>query len=107
MPKAPAHQVDSPPTRQDLQAAMLCIVAEIQARPPAEVEADLAAGGGDLELTSPEAIAVIAALESRYGHQLARVEDLEPEQLTSLESLANLVHRSWPVAAPSRGGGQP
>jgi acyl carrier protein len=84
---------------------MLGVVAEIQARPLAEVEADLATGGGDLELTSPEAVAVIAALESRYGRQLAKVEDLEPEQLTSLESLADLVHRSWPVAAPSPGGG--
>jgi len=81
---------------------MLLALAEIQARPVAELVADAAANGGDVEIASPEAVAVIAALEDFYGYPLAHVEDLEPEQLTSLSSLSELVTRRWPQ--PASGG---
>lgn len=78
---------------------MLRALAEVQARPLAELKAEAAANGGDIEMASPEAVAVIAALEDLYGHPLAHVEDLEPEQLTSLGSLSELVNRRWPQSA--------
>jgi hypothetical protein len=81
---------------------MLHALAEVQARPVAELETEAATNGGDIEIASPEAVAVIAALEDLYGHPLAHVEDLEPEQLTSLSSLSELVTRRWPQPAPSK-----
>jgi hypothetical protein len=84
------------PARAELADAMLRALAEVQARPIAELEAEAAANGGDIEIASPEAVAVIAALEDLYGHPLAHVEDLEPEQLTSLISLSELMTRRWP-----------
>jgi acyl carrier protein len=61
--------------------------------PVAELEAER--GGGDLSMDSPEAVAVIATLQGRFGRRLAQVEDLEPEQLTSVASLADLLQRRW------------
>jgi hypothetical protein len=89
----------APPAPAELANAMLRALAEVQARPPAELEAEAAANGGDIEMASPVAVAVIAALEDLYGHPLAHVEDLEPEQLTSLRSLSELVTRRWSQSA--------
>ena len=89
----------APPAHPDLADAMLRALAEVQARPVAELQAEAGANGGDIEIASPEAVAIIAALEDLYGHPLAHVEDLEPEQLTSLGSLSELVARRWPQPA--------
>lgn len=100
MPATSTHTA-APPARAELADAMLRALAEVQARPVAELEA---ANGGDIEIASPEAVAVIAALEDLYGHPLAHVEDLEPEQLTSLSSLSALVTRRWPQPASGNRG---
>jgi hypothetical protein len=66
----------------------------------AELLEEMDAAGGDLEIDSREAEAVIAMLETRYGRMLAEVEDLEPECLLSLESLTELIHRRWSEGNP-------
>lgn len=99
----PASSTDpaAQPAHGELADAILRALAEIQARPVAELAAEAAANGGDIEIASPEAVAIIASLEDLYGHPLAHVEDLEPEQLTSLASLSDLMTRRWPHPAPA------
>ena len=89
----------APPSHAELADTIVRVLAEVQARPVAELQTEAAANGGDIEIASPEAVAVIAALEHLYGHPLAHVEDLEPEQLTSLASLSELITRRWPQPA--------
>ena len=91
--------VEIEPTVAELATALLTVLAEIRCVPLAELEAERAAGGDDLEIASPEAVAVVATLQGRYGRRLARVEDLEPEQLTSVANLTALIHRRWPATA--------
>jgi acyl carrier protein len=50
-------------------------------------------------MDSLEAVAVIAKLETRYGRKLAKVEDLEPEEIASVVAIANIVHLRWPQDA--------
>jgi len=88
----------APPTVPELATAILTVLAEIRHVTLAELEAERA--GADLEMASPEAVAVIATLQGRFGRRLAQVQDLEPEQLTSVASLADLLHRRWPTARP-------
>lgn len=96
MHSAPSTQ--TPPTVPELETELLRALAEIRQVAVAALEAERA--GGDLELASPEAVAAISAVEHGFGRSLAKVEDLEPEQLTSLTSLADLLHRRWPAGAP-------
>ena len=105
MTTLPTQPVETNPNIPDLGTAVLTALAEVRCVAVAELEAERAAGNGDLELASPEAVAVLAMLEARLGQPLARVEDLEPEQLTSVASLAGLLHGRWPVAVPTTIGG--
>ena len=66
----------------------------------AELRDELAAAGGDLEIDSREAEAVIAILENRYGRTLAAAEELEPERLASVGSLGELIQEYWDVGRP-------
>jgi hypothetical protein len=84
------------PSSGDLAAAVLDALAMVRATSVSELQEEMAAAGGDLEIDSREAEAVIAMLESSYGRTLARVEDLEPERLASIDSLAELLYRRWP-----------
>ena len=88
------------PTTPELAMAIVSELAGIRQMAVAELEAEHV--GGDLEMASPEAVAVIAALERQFGLHLARLEDLEPEQLTSVASLAGLLHRRFHSAEPMR-----
>lgn len=85
------------PDSEQLAAAILEALGAVRAAPLAELREELAAAGGDLEIDSREAEAVIAMLETRYGRTLAKVEDLEPECLLSVGSLAELIRRRWPA----------
>jgi hypothetical protein len=89
-----------PATLEDLATAILETLAAVRAMSVGELREEMAAAGGDLEIDSREAEAVIAMLEKRYGRTLAKVEDLEPECLPSVESLAELIHRRWPTGRP-------
>ncbi len=84
----------------DLAADILAALAEVRCVSESDLEAERVAGGGRLEMDSPEAVAIIAKLEAKYDRPLARVEDLEPEQLTSAEDLTALLRSRW--SEPSR-----
>jgi hypothetical protein len=104
MTSAPTNPTIAPPTLPEVAAALMAALAEIRAMTVDELEVERA--GGDLELASSEAVAAIAAVEHRFGRLLAKVEDLEPEQLTSLDDLADLLHRRWPAGTPVTAGGE-
>lgn len=99
----PATPIQAPPSRTEVERALIEALAEIRLVRVAELEAERARG--DFEMESPEAIAAIAAVERRFCRRLAQVDDLEPEQLTSLGSLADLLHRRWPTGTPLPSGG--
>jgi antitoxin component HigA of HigAB toxin-antitoxin module len=86
----------------EVAAALIVALAEIRQVTVADLEAERA--GGDLEMASPEAVAAISAVEHQFGRRLAKVEDLEPEQLSSLANLADLLHRRWPAGTPLPSG---
>jgi hypothetical protein len=92
---AASKQLEKPSSRE-LAGAVLEALAKVRAASVGELREEVAAAGGDLEIDSREAEAVIAMLEKRYGRTLAKVEDLEPECLPSIDSLAGLLHRRWP-----------
>jgi len=89
-------QLDKP-GRDELAEAILKALAKVRAMSVQELLEDRQPDG-DLEIDSREAEAVIAMLEKQFGRTLAKVEDLEPECLPSVESLAELLHRRWPGA---------
>jgi acyl carrier protein len=92
------------PDSEQLGVAILEALAQVRAAPVAELRDEMVASGGDLEIDSREAEAVIAILEHRYGRDLAKVEDLEPERLPSVGSLSELIHRRWPADQPVAAG---
>jgi acyl carrier protein len=95
--------VQREPQQEDLRAAVLEALAQVRAASVGELQEEMTASGGDLEIDSREAEAVIAILEHRYGQELAKVEDLEPECLPSIGSLTELIHRRWPAGQPVAG----
>jgi len=100
----PAAPPTSAPTERELVRAVLDALAEVRGCSVGELEEEMRHGGGELEMESPEAVAVISKVEGRYGgRRLARVEDLEPEELTSVGVLAGLLHRRWPADAQDGG----
>jgi len=97
MSRAPAQ---AGPDSEELAAAILHALAAVRAQTVGELREELTAAGGDLEIDSREGEAVIAMLEQHYGRTLAKVEDLEPECLLSVDSLAELIRRRWPAGQP-------
>jgi hypothetical protein len=95
---APAIETEEMP---DLDSDILAALAAVRCVSESGLRAEQATGAGNLEMDSPEAVAVIAKLEAQYGRQLARVEDLEPEQLTSAEGLGVLLRSRWTEAGHS------
>ncbi len=105
MSSVPAYMAETAPTVEQLAAAVLASLAEVRCVAVTELEAEAEAAGGDLEMDSLEAVAVIAKLETEYGCKLAKVEDLEPEEIASVGAIADIVHRRWPAdASHTRGG---
>jgi hypothetical protein len=95
---------NSIPTRVELIRSVLEALAEVRGCSSDELEVEMATAGGELEMESPEAVAVLSKVERHYGgHRLARVEDLEPEELTSVGVLAGLIHNRWHVVDIDRG----
>ena len=109
MATSPSAPVRTEPSEAEIADAIVVTLAEVRAEPVSELRAELEHAGGDLEIDSREAEAVIAILETRYGRTLAKVEDLEPECLPSVGSLGDLIHRRWvdgqPIPAAHRGEG--
>jgi hypothetical protein len=104
MTDTPSTPTATPPTRPELARVLTVALAQIRQVGESDLEAERA--GGDLEMASPEAIAAISAVEHHFGRRLAKVEDLEPEQLTSLVSLTELLYRRWPNATHLQSGSQ-
>lgn len=100
---APAQEKQRPGP-EELSTAILEALAKVRATPVGELRDEMARSGGDLEIDSREAEAVIAILEHRYGRDLAKVEDLEPERLPSVSSLTELIHRRWSADQPVAAG---
>jgi hypothetical protein len=92
------------PTTGEIAEAILDALAQVRAVTVGELREEMAPAGGGMEIDSREAEAVIAMLETRYDRTLAKVEDLEPECLPSVTSLADLVHRRWPTGRPLTAG---
>jgi len=101
----PAHA--PAPTSTNLAAAILEALAEVRAVGVADLQPEMASAGGDLEIDSREAEAIIAMLEARYARELAKVEDLEPECLLSVASLAALIGKRWHTGRALPTGGTP
>jgi hypothetical protein len=97
--------VKAPPSTDELAEAVLEALAQVRAAPVGELRDEMATAGGDLEIDSREAEAVVAMLQTKYARDLAKIEDLEPECLPSISSLAKLIHRRWPSEQPANGGG--
>ena len=100
---ASAASIRTGPSPAEIEEAIVAALAEVRARTIAELHEELTASGGDLEIDSREAEAVIAILETRFGRTLAKVEDLEPEVLPSVGSLSDLIGRRWADAGTSDG----
>jgi acyl carrier protein len=88
------------PDPEELETAILDALAEVRAASMAELREEMAAAGGDLEIDSREAEAVIAILENRYDRTLAAAEDLGPERLASVGSLGELIQKYWAAGRP-------
>ena len=93
------------PDQAELSRAVLEALAQVRAASVGELRDEMARSGGDLEIDSREAEAVIAILEHRYGRELAKIEDLEPERLPSIASLTELIRQRWPEDHPIAAGG--
>ena len=79
-------------TTEDMQARLLNALARVRALPYDELAAEFR-DRGDIELDSKEAEAAISKLELDCGRDLAKVEDLRPEQLATVGSLIELIGR--------------
>jgi hypothetical protein len=100
----PAAPPASAPTELEVVRAVMDALAEVRGCAIQELQDEMRQGGGELEMESPEAVAVISKVEGRYGgRRLARVEDLEPEELTSVNVLGSLLHRRWPTDSDDEG----
>lgn len=101
---SPAPDNRSDQTRERVRARIVEELAKVRAIDPAEMGRDIAAGGGDAEIDSPEAEAVIGALESHFGCTLPGPADLRPKQFNSVDALVTLVERKLAKApgSPSR-----
>jgi hypothetical protein len=79
-------------TTEEIQARLLDALARVRALPADELAAEFLEHG-DIEVDSKEAEAAISKLELDCGRDLAKVEDLRPEQLATAGSLIELIHR--------------
>ncbi|MGH2532368.1 MAG: acyl carrier protein [Thermomicrobiales bacterium] len=84
-----------------IRELVLAELAVVQALDPAELDREMDAAGGEVEIDSPQAEAILARLEGHFGCKLPGVSDLEPEQFNSISALVDLIGRRLSVAAPS------
>jgi len=105
MTSVPAYMAQTAvPTVDELTGAVLTALAEVRCVAVTELVAD---AGADMQTDSLEAVAVIAKLETEYRCKLAKVEDLEPEQIASIAAIVDVVRRRWPAdATRAQGGGR-
>lgn len=85
------NSLSGPTTRAELRELVIDALAQVRAADVDVVLAELQEQA--FEIDSKEAEVVISILEQRFDRQLAKVEDLEPEQMVTLEALASLLAR--------------
>ena len=90
-----AQPATTKPSATELKTVILEVLAQVRAETVSELREEVRSAGGDLEIDSREAEAVIATMENRYGRQLAKVEDLEPEEICSIDALGELISERW------------
>lgn len=80
--------------KNQLRRRIVEIVAEVRAMPVDELWREIEANRGQMELDSKEAEVVIGVLEDELGIELAKPEDLRPEQLVELQAFLDLLWKS-------------
>jgi len=78
-------------------------LAEVRGEPAQELWEQAEELDCALEMDSKEAEVVIARLEYEVGRELAKPEDLEPEQLATIESIATLIERALAFVLAEQG----
>lgn len=74
----------------DIDRLLIEAVAQMRAVNVSEVEEELSANGGDLEIDTQEAVPVIANVENVLKCRLPGIENLKPRQLVSIKALSSL-----------------
>lgn len=93
----------NPQSETDMHSLIVAELAAVRALSTDELDLELVAGDGDLEVDSKEAEVILARLEVKLGCELPAVSDLEPEQLNCTSALTELVRRrviSMVIVAP-------
>ena len=76
---------------QGLRARVVENLATVRACRVEDLLEEIAASGGDCRIDSKEADVLIVILEREFNRELAKVEDLEPEEICSVEVLTRLI----------------
>lgn len=75
----------------DMRTLIISALAEVRAMAVEALNREIARADGHCEIDSKEAEVVISMLEVHLGRELAKVEDLEPDQLNTLDALTALI----------------
>lgn len=82
-----------PPSKDYIKQFVATKVGKIRACPYEDIQEEIRAGNGNMEIDSQEAVAAITALEGEIGRKLVGPKDLRRDQLTSLNLVTDLVLR--------------
>jgi acyl carrier protein len=85
---------ERPSEPPDLRRRVVDVLADIRCESADDLWAEALKVKCLLEMDSKEAEVVVARLEHSLGRELARPEDLEPEEISTVEAIASLVERS-------------
>jgi hypothetical protein len=89
----------------DLRALVLEQIAYVEGRAVEDVEASIAAGGGDLELDSKLGQTVAVRVSVVLGaEELIRPEDQKRQNLTTVSALERLIEGRFAECRPEAGG---
>jgi acyl carrier protein len=78
----------------DIRGRVQEALARVRAQDLQELQEEITRSGGDLEIDSKQAEVVISMLEVQLDRTLAKVEDLRPEQLATVEALTSIIATS-------------
>jgi hypothetical protein len=82
-------------SQKEIRLWIIEALAEVRVVDLDELIAEIELVGDDFEIDSKEAEVILCILEYRLNQELARPDDLEPEELTTLGSLLALVLRRY------------
>jgi acyl carrier protein len=90
---SPSGGTGGDPGRKEVRGRVIAALAQVRAAEVSEIEVEIAASGGDLEIDSEQAVTVISILEGQLDRELAGQEELRSDELTSLNALTSLISR--------------